>query len=312
MHAPSSSSASCGKVEAEYGAPRGQKLATRTGERSTRRSTTRQGNSSPLLPKRADTETQTEENIEQDVQVITQEHNSERIMEQTVDAPFPQAMEGIVEFDNAAPTPAVARKRRTGKSVASAPAVACATPTTVKECVASSPVACAAPAPVIEYVASSPSEDVAPTPDFSCAAPAPEIEYVASAPLPFQRLHRPSPTVVCSFWTLFTPRGVPALTRIPFPTMSVRSSSSGFSPVESRPQAVIASTALTVEFAFVLVFSDFPTRERRTFLVVRRLECDDLACLAPQSASCKVESQSSDRSAESLTATVPLSLLSPR
>ena len=182
------------KVHAECGAPRGQKLATRAGEEGHEEKHNAPRRQKPPPPQRADAETETEENIEQDVQVITQEHNSERIMEQTLDAPFPQAMEGIVEFDNAAPAPAVARKRRTGKSVASAPAVACATPTTVKECVASSPVACAAPAPVIEYVASSPSEDVAPTPNFSCAASAPE--YVVSALLPIQRLHRPSPAEV--------------------------------------------------------------------------------------------------------------------
>ena len=53
---------------------------------------------------------------------------AERIMEQTVDAPFPQALEGIVDFDFVAPEPAVARRRLSGKSVAFALAGAYATP----------------------------------------------------------------------------------------------------------------------------------------------------------------------------------------
>ena len=48
---------------------------------------------------------------------------SERIMEQTVDAPVREVMEGIVESEYVAPAPAVARRRLAGKSVASVPAV---------------------------------------------------------------------------------------------------------------------------------------------------------------------------------------------
>ena len=72
---------------------------------------------------------------------VPQERVSERIVEQTVDAPVPQAMEGIVESD-----------------VSSALAVTC--------------VALAA---VIEYV-----EHVAPSPAAAHAVPAPGSEHVAS------------------------------------------------------------------------------------------------------------------------------------
>ena len=53
--------------------------------------------------------------------VIPQERNSERITEQTVDVPVPHVTEGIVESEFVAPALAVARKRRTVKSVACLP-----------------------------------------------------------------------------------------------------------------------------------------------------------------------------------------------
>ena len=130
-----------------HAAPRGRNMA-RTGvegHEEQHSAPRRQKPLPPQLPQRADAGTQTV--TEQDVQVaIPQEHTSERIMEQTVDAPFPQAMEGIVESEYVAP--AAAMRRRTGKYVAPAPAAACAAPATVKECVASSP------DPVIKHVAS--------------------------------------------------------------------------------------------------------------------------------------------------------------
>ena len=116
-----------------------------------------------MAPQRADAGTQTV--TEQDVQVaIPQEHTSERIMEQTVDAPCPQALEGIVDSECVAAAPAAARRRRTGKYMAPAPAAAYAAPATVKEYVASSPAA------VIEYVAFAPA----------AAYTAPVNEYVPS------------------------------------------------------------------------------------------------------------------------------------
>ena len=83
-------------------------------------------------------------------------------MEQTVDTPFPQAVEGIVESEYVAAAPAAARRRRTGNCMAPALATACAAPATLKEYVASSP------APVIEHVASAPAATYT----------APVIEYV--------------------------------------------------------------------------------------------------------------------------------------
>ena len=94
-------------------------------------------------------------------------------MEQTVDAPCPRAMEGIVDSEHVAAAPAAARRRRTGKYMAPAPAAAYAAPATVKEYVASSP------APVIEYVAFAPA----------AAYTAPVNEYVPShLPWPMQDL----------------------------------------------------------------------------------------------------------------------------
>ena len=104
---------------------------------------------------------------------IPQEHISERIVDQAVDAPFPQ---------DVASAPAVARRRRTGKSAESLPAVACATPDTVSEYVAPviefvSPAAvCAAPTPVID--SEDPAIDCAP-PAAAYAAPTRVIESVA-------------------------------------------------------------------------------------------------------------------------------------
>ena len=90
---------------------------------------------------------------------------SERIVKQTVDnpkpavdAPVPQAMEGIVEVD-----------------VASAPAITYAAPSTVSEYVDPSPaVTFTAPAPVIAHVH--------PAPAFAYATPARVIERVSPAP----------------------------------------------------------------------------------------------------------------------------------
>ena len=96
-------------------------------------------------------------------------------MEHTEDAPFPQAMEGIVEHVAAAP--AVARRRRTGKYTAPAPAVTYVTPTTVCDHVATSPdVAFAALAQAIEYMASAPAVAHTAPAQVSDAAPAPEDE----------------------------------------------------------------------------------------------------------------------------------------
>ena len=104
-------------------------------------------------------------------------------MEQTVSAPIPQVMEGIVESEYVPPAPAVARRRRAGKSVASAPAVTFSALASVIEYVASSSaVICAAPAPVIECVA--------PSPAVACAAPAPVVEYVWHPHLPLLMQHQ--------------------------------------------------------------------------------------------------------------------------
>ena len=81
---------------------------------------------------------------EQDVQVaIPQEHTSERIKEQTVDTPFPEAVEG----DCAKPPPGGGAQANIWRALAAVDAA----PATVKDYVASSP------APVIEYVPSSPA-----------------------------------------------------------------------------------------------------------------------------------------------------------
>ena len=105
------------EVGTASGVLRNQKTATRTGKGEEYVTHyTAKFRKTPF--QRADAETQTEEHT---VQVVyPQEHNSERIMEQTVDAPVSQATKGTVEFDCVAPALAVARKRRTGKSVAGA------------------------------------------------------------------------------------------------------------------------------------------------------------------------------------------------
>ena len=81
-------------------------------------------------------------------------------MNQTVNAPAPQIMERMFESGYLAPTSAVARRRRSVKGVTSAPAVTCAVPAAVIECV--------------EYVA--------PAPAGTYAAPATVSEHVASTP----------------------------------------------------------------------------------------------------------------------------------
>ena len=67
-------------------------------------------------------------------------------MDQTVDAPVPQSMEGIVESGYVQPTTTVARRRRSVKGVASAPAVTYAARAAVIECVEY-----VAPAPARSY-----------------------------------------------------------------------------------------------------------------------------------------------------------------
>ena len=83
----------------------------------------------------------------------TVDTDAERIMEQTVDVPVPQAREG---FEIMAPALTAARKRRRAK-VAPTPADACAAADPVTEDDTYSPaVAYAAPIPVIDSVAPSP------------------------------------------------------------------------------------------------------------------------------------------------------------
>ena len=103
---------------------------------------------------------------------IPQERTFERIMEQTVDVPVPHETKGT-EIVYMAPAPAVARRRRTAKSVAPAPATTHAAPDPATEYAAPSPAGTrTAPAPVIEC--SSPAA--------AYAAPAPVNEYVTSSP----------------------------------------------------------------------------------------------------------------------------------
>ena len=103
-------------------------------------------------------------------------HISQCIMEQSVDTPFPQAMERTVESEYLEPGPSAARWRRTGKS---APGAVCAAPATIKEDTY------ALSAPVTEYASSSsaPSRvSVCGAPAFAdtYASPVPVTEYASS------------------------------------------------------------------------------------------------------------------------------------
>ena len=158
--------------------PTGTEYGQGGGRRGTRRSTTRRGDRSHLLSQRplADAGTQTGDDAEYTVQfVIPQEHISQRIVEQSVDTPFPQAVARTVESENVEPVPAAARRRWTGKYGACA-AAEYAAPATLKEYVAPAPADTnASPAPETEYAPS-------PSPAVAYAGPTPVIDSAASAP----------------------------------------------------------------------------------------------------------------------------------
>ena len=114
--------------------------------------------------RRVDAETQTAH------VVFPQERITERIMEQTCDAPVPQDVKPL-EIEYVAPALAVTRKRRQIKRAAPAPAPAYAD------------VACTAPDPGIEYMPAPAGICAAPTPGIEHVSPAPAVTLAASAPV---------------------------------------------------------------------------------------------------------------------------------
>ena len=154
-----------------HAAPRGQNMA-RAGEEGHEKKHN-------ALPQGAAAGTQTGDDAEYTAQfVIPQEHFSQCIMEQSVDTPFPQAMERTVESEYLEPGLAAA-----------APAAVCAATAAaaVKEDTY------ALPAPETEYASSSsaPSRVIAngaPAPADTKTSPVPLTEYASSLPWPMQDL----------------------------------------------------------------------------------------------------------------------------
>ena len=100
-----------------HSAPRGQSMARagEEGHEEKHNAPWRQKPNPPQRP-RADAGTRTGDDAECTAQcVIPQEHTSQRIVEQSVDTPFPQAMARTVESYSVEPGPAAARRRRTCK-----------------------------------------------------------------------------------------------------------------------------------------------------------------------------------------------------
>ena len=120
----------------QHAAPRGQNMASAE-EEGLEEKHNAPWRQKPLPPQRP---REIEDDAEHTAQVVLpQERISQRIMEQTVDTPFPQAMGRTVDSEYLEPGPAAARRWRTGKYGASVPAAVSAAPATVKEYVASSP-----------------------------------------------------------------------------------------------------------------------------------------------------------------------------
>ena len=145
---------------------------------------------SALLRARADVQERGSERIVKQIIRIPQEHFSEHIVEQIVDASVPQPMEGIEESDmtpatgvtHAAPSPII--------EFVDAPAGSCAAPAPVNEYGAPAiGIINTTPAPSRwkrprEYVAPAPAAtDTAPTPVMKYVDPPPAVTYTAPVPV---------------------------------------------------------------------------------------------------------------------------------